>query len=499
MAEKLADALWAALDTGPRKRPALFSSGGPVSAGTLITEAEQLTGLLSTRGARVLAVLADNGPAWVGADLACLRAGVVHLPLPDFFTDAQLGHALDSAGADHLLTDRPARGAALAPGFAPVGSWGGLSLLARPIGPVALPAGTAKISFTSGSTGQPKGVCLAGDGLLATARALDAALAALPIDRHLAVLPLALLLENVAGVHAPLLRGAPVVLPGLSELGWHGMRGFDPAALELAVSTNRPASLILVPELLKAWTWSLTTRGRRAPDSPRFVAVGGARCDPALLAAAEAVGIPAFEGYGLTECGSVITLNAPGANRPGSVGRPLGHVVVAGDERGEIHARASTFLGYLGGPPAGDAGFATGDLGEFDADGFLHLRGRRDNLLVTGYGRNVSPEWVEAALLAEPAIRQAVVVGAGRPWLAGLLVPAPGVDGRGLAASVERVNAGLPDYARLRGWLAVPPFTPADGLATGNGRPRRAAILARHAAGIDALYASTHASTGVSA
>ena len=108
------------------------------------------------------------------------------------------------------------------------------------------------IGFTSGSTGAPKGVCLSRDGLLDTARAVHERLADLPLERHLAVLPLALLLENVAGVYAPLLRGMPVHLPPLAELGWAGMQGFDPAALDRKVKETGAGSVILVPELLKA-------------------------------------------------------------------------------------------------------------------------------------------------------------------------------------------------------------------------------------------------------
>jgi long-subunit acyl-CoA synthetase (AMP-forming) len=439
------------------------------------------------RDVRVLAVLADNGPVWAAADLAALRTETVHLPLPGFFSPAQLAHALDAAGADALLTDRPASVWALGLGFEATGSWCGLALMRRAAPVVALPAGTAKVSFTSGSTGSPKGVCLSATGLLATARAVAARLADLPIERHLAVLPLALLLENVAGVYAPLLRGAAIHLPGLTTLGWQGMGGFGPSALHRVAEAARAHSMILVPELLKAWTLYLAAAGRRAPADGVYVAVGGARVDAELLRRARALGLPAYQGYGLTECGSVVSLNRPGDDGTDGddVGRPLDHVGVR-IEAGEVHVAAAAFLGYLGAPATGE--FATGDLGELAASGHLHLSGRRKNLLVTGYGRNVAPEWIEAALLAEPAIAQAVVAGEGRPHLCALLVPAAGVGAASLAEAVARANRGLPDYARVGGWAAVPPFTPHDGLATGNGRPVRARILDHHAAALAALY-----------
>ncbi len=132
--------------------------------------------------------------------------------------------------------------------------------------------------------------------------------------------------------------------------------------------------------------------------------------------------------------------------------------------------------------------YATGDLGHIDDAGHIRLAGRSKNLLITSFGRNISPEWVEASLLAQPAILQAVVCGEARPWLAAIIVPMPGASGDAVAAAIAAANASLPDYARICGWLASPPFTLENGLATGNGRPKRDAILARHAAEVATLY-----------
>ncbi len=453
-------------------------------AGEVLAEVTALQARLAN--ARVVAVLADNGPAWVIADLACQAAGVVHLPLPDFFSATQLRHALEQSGADTVITDRPERMGALDLDFGVTGQWQGLSWLQRAAKPVLLPSGTAKVSFTSGSTGAPKGVCLGAAGLLDTAEAVRARLGDLRLGGHLAVLPLALLLENVAGVYAPLLRGLPIHLPPLGELGWQGMAGFDPARLDRAVREAAAGSVVLVPELLKAWTTWLVRTGAAAPETLQFVAVGGARVAPELLRAARAVGIPAYQGYGLTECGSVVALNRPGDEGHG-VGRPLGHARLS-VENGELHVATRAFLGYVGAlPPASDS-FPTGDLAAIDGRGHLHLAGRRSNLLITSYGRNISPEWIEAMLLADPRILQAVVLGDGQAALGAVVVPAPGTPAEAVRAVIERINAVLPDYARLAHHLVSEPFTVANGMATGNGRPRRGQVHVCHSAALAALH-----------
>jgi long-subunit acyl-CoA synthetase (AMP-forming) len=221
-------------------RPVLVGGSRAWSADEVLAELDVLRERLAP--SRVLGVLADNGAAWAMADLAAQDAGIVHLPLPGFFSPTQLRHAIEQTATDTILTDQPERVGALDLQFAITGTWQNLIWMRRVVEPADLPAGTAKISFTSGSTGAPKGVCLSANGLRATARAVCARLADLPLERHLAVLPLSLLLENVAGLYAPLLRGMTMHLPSLADLGWRGMAGFDPRALDAAVPPAPPAA-----------------------------------------------------------------------------------------------------------------------------------------------------------------------------------------------------------------------------------------------------------------
>jgi acyl-CoA synthetase (AMP-forming)/AMP-acid ligase II len=328
-------------------------------------------------------------------------------------------------------------------------------------------------------------VCLGGAALQAVAGGLVQAMAPLGIERHLCALPFAVLLENVAGLMAAQAAGAECVVLPLQQLGLSGSSAFDAARFHAAVVQHAPHSLILLPQMLKAWAGHLRQSGQRAPASLRLVAVGGAAVGERLLAAARGQGIPAFEGYGLSEGASVQTLNLPGADRPGSAGRALPHARLRIAAGGEIEVAGSLMLGYLGseGAPR-DAGawWPTGDLGHIDADGFLHVQGRSKNLLITAFGRNVSPEWVEATLQNEPAVAAAAVFGEGQAALSAVLWAVPGAADAELQRAVDTANAALPDYARVQRWArGAAPFDAASGFATANGRPQRAAILAAHA------------------
>lgn len=446
------------------------------------------------------ALLADNGIPWAVADRALHESRRVNVPIPGYFTPAQLDHVLRAAGIDLILTDTPQRFASQMEPWQilPAAPGSGLQALQRgrnPLPRAPLPAGTTTITFTSGSTGEPKGVCLAAQQIEAVAQSLANVTAPLGVTRHLCLLPLATLLDNIAGLVAAPLSGAATLVPSLSETGIH-YGGIDVSALLGCIERHQPNSLILVPELLRVLVASIQ-RGWRAPRSLRFVAVGGAAVAPELLEQAEALGLPVYEGYGLSECASVVALNTPAAHRRGSVGRVLPHARVQVDAQGELHVSGVTMLGYLGDPLRPDTQqIATGDLGHIDADGYLYVHGRAKNLLITSMGRNVSPEWVERELLAEPQIGQTVVCGDARPWLMALVVPTqPSASDADIDAAVARANQRLPNYAQIRHWLRAPaPFTVMDGTLTANGRPRRNEIAARHVDAIDTMYAQALAS-----
>ncbi|MCI0919653.1 AMP-binding protein [Pseudomonas stutzeri] len=445
------------------------------------SRADQLVRL----GVRRVALALDNGLEWALWDLALLRAELVCVPLPGFFSPAQHAHVLQHAGIDCVIgTANPLSEASGFEATAP-------GVLQRPLQSVtAVPAGTRKITYTSGTTGQPKGVCLDAEAQLAVADSLWQASLPCAVQQHLCVLPLATLLENIAGLYAPLLAGACVEPRPLAEIGFSGSAGFDLPRFLATLNQSRPHSLILLPQLLLAMV-SAAEQGVPLPDSLRFVAVGGGRVAPQLLERAERLGLPVFEGYGLSECASVVCLNTPAARRIGTVGQPLAHVEVRLADDGEVLVKGPHMLGYLGEPVQPGDWLATGDLGHFE-DGFLVLHGRKKHQFVTAYGRNVNPEWVEAELVQQAPIAQAWLHGEALPRNIAVLVPrrADCSDAE-LQAAVDRVNAGLPDYARAHHWLrAKAPFSVDNDLATSNGRLRRAALQAAYGADIDSLLPS---------
>jgi long-subunit acyl-CoA synthetase (AMP-forming) len=473
-------------------RTAVRGSGAVVTYRELLRAASVIARTLVAQRMRVVALALDNGPEWVAADLAAQLAGIPLVPVPSFFSAEQIRHVLTDAGADGLIADTPflrRYGADLAVRTAAaLGAEAQLAKVWARDSDARVPSDIAKVSYTSGTTGRPKGVALTQYSMDCVAQAIWYSTAGAGLKRHLCLLPLAMLLENVAGVYAPLRNGAEIVAPRLQEIGLAGSTGIDVRRLIGCLERYRPHSIILLPQTLLALCTAVEN-GALPHAELRFAAVGGARVSPALLERAASVGLPVYEGYGLTECASVVALNTPGAQRTGSVGRPLAHARVRIDDDAQIRVSGPAASGYVDAPVREHREIATGDLGHLDEDGFLYIHGRRKNVFITSFGRNVSPDWVEAELVRERWIAQAAVFGEARPWNVAVVVPAPGAGAADVQAVMDAINRALPDYARVTEWLvADEPFTPANGLLTANGRNRRAAIWARYRTRIDACY-----------
>jgi acyl-CoA synthetase (AMP-forming)/AMP-acid ligase II/pyrroloquinoline quinone (PQQ) biosynthesis protein C len=408
-------------------------------------------------GAGPVAIDLANGIDWAIADLALLKLGRPCIPLPPFFTADQRAAALADAGAAATI--------------------GPKGIVRHPHADRDLPNGTTKISYTSGSTGDPKGICLGDRQILQTAQAIVARLGEDIAGVHFPILPLGVLLENVAGLYATLLAGGRYLIRPSTSIGLANPFMVDDAALVAAIANSGATSLILVAEYLARIVDRLERSGQRLGHL-KLVAVGGSRVPRSLIERAERVGLPVVQGYGLTECGSVVSLEAVGEHDRGTVGHPLRHASISLASDGEIVIDGSFHLGTVGHPRDGGPIY-TGDIGEIDDRGRLSIVGRKSNLIITSFGRNVAPEWVEEHLVAQPQIAQAMVYGDGEASLLAFVVPST-VDAD-VAAGVAAANAELPAYARIERWQPCRPFTAADATLTANGRLRRAAIFERAA------------------
>lgn len=477
---------------------ALYWPDGELVYTALLSQVESAMQLLREIGVKRLALDLANGPAWVVLDIAALKLGICLIPLPPFFSPAQLRHVQRNSSAEAVLTDNPIRLRQDLNGLL-LDSQTSIRILEQQFAWIttapdltnqksAVPAGVNKITYTSGTTGEPKGVMLSWAQIHPVVESLATAVGLESRDKHLALMPLAVLLENIGGIYASLWAGAAVELLPRDETGLSGSSGVDGEQMVRALRQSGATTAILTPQTLQCIT-EVMEHNPEINLSLRFAAVGGAPVSPRLLQRASAVGLPVFEGYGLSECASVVCLNTPLHCRPGSVGKPLPHVRLKLSENGEILVGGHPFVGYLGEQTPSNDLWPTGDLGELDNDGFLYLSGRLRNVFITASGRNIAPEWVERELTLEPEIAQAAVFGEARPFNVAVVVPNVGVSTSDIAAALARSNRSLPDYARVSHWIAAEaPFSITNRLLTGTGRIRRTAVLKQYQQTIDSIY-----------
>lgn len=429
---------------------------------------------LITNATRCIALRAENSVDWAIIDLAALLAKIPLIPVPMFFSEAQVNHVLSCTPIDTLIGDWSAFKQQLSLTEAPVITLShikGYQVTANNSA-AALFTDSAKITFTSGSTGSPKGVCLSQENLESVTQSLIETLDSNnQPERHLVLLPLSTLLENITGIYVPLQMGLCSSIYAGKEVGLQGSSQFNATQFCQALASNQPHSLVLTPALLNVLI-QIGTQQADLLKSLRFVAVGGAHVCAEIMQQALALGIPAFEGYGLSECGSVVSLNSASAHKLGSCGQPLAHCEVTVAEDGEILVTGASMLGYLGQPSAPKT-ISTGDIGYLDSDNYLHITGRKSNLLITSYGRNISPEWIESEAQRYPELQQFVLMGDAQKTLTAVVATQTN-NAKQIITAINQLNLTLPDYAQIGTLLLTAPFSHYTQLLTSNGRPIRA-------------------------
>ena len=414
------------------------------------------------------------------------------------------------------------------------------------------------IIYTSGTTGVPKGVMLSHGNVLFDAYHGARQLQGLREEEvFLSFLPLSHALERTAGYYAALMHGCHVVfaesvdkvveniqevrptamvsVPRLFEKihsriyeSVHQMGPLRRRLFHRAVAVGRefvarrylrgePAGLIGLRYRLADRLVFRKIR-RRFGGRLRFFISGGAPLDRTVNEFLWILGIPTFEGYGLTETSPAITLNAPGAVRFGSVGRPLPHTEVRLAADGELLVRGPQVMqGYYRDPEnsaavLADGWLATGDIARLDGEGFVYIVDRKKEIIVTAGGKNIAPQPLENELKLDKYISQAFVFGDRKPYLVVLLTPnlerlfefaqqerLAYIDQEDLVAGervrslfAERVallNARLPSYETIKKFVLLPrDFSVEGGELTPTLKLRRKVIYEKYQDKIEALY-----------
>lgn len=437
----------------------------------------------------VLGIATRNSSDWLVADLACLFAGITALPLPLAFSQSQAEHL--AGGCDGFLVDAAGQ-RTLAQRWKlnfPDSRLQRINevLVEQPLLYTPDDEGDwiCKIIHTSGTTSRPKGVRLSNQAVGAVLASLRQRMPTNAHRRYLSLVPLSLLLEQVTAAYLPLLAGGTVhFLPPNEPL--LGEPGASPQRLVDWILQVQPTALTVPPVMVNRFLEQLNEGGEAGERLARYlksgahITCGGAAVSIDVLRGLAEQGIGVYQGYGLSENASVVSMNTFEQQRLGSVGKPLPHVQVriGADQTIEVKS-SSLFSGYSGTDPSAcamseDGWMDTGDLGTLDADGYLYVHGRKKNVICLPNGRNVSPEQVELEYRKYPGVNDAAVFFDDLHGLVVLLCveSTPARDdllawSAGRFSDIERPN---------RLWLLTKDDPLLEQLYTVTGRPKRADI-----------------------
>jgi long-chain acyl-CoA synthetase len=570
----------ACLDGAPRPVYSERSGDGRRTTDSIELRArvDSLAATLAARGIRPgdrVALMAGNAIDWIVADFAILTAGAAVVPIYATQAVDQVAHILADSGAALLfveslaLREKLATTIALPPTIAfddegPAGLRAAEAAGSRNAAHAAALAAAVKpddlavLIYTSGTTGTPKGVMLSHRNIATNASdsfslVRDVFLSGDPV---LSILPFAHIYEH-ANLFGYLLRGVTVNVSRSPEHILDDLRAVRPAfvfavprifekVLASIVTRARtkgglqaklvPWALHTAREYGRALATGHPTAAQRLAhavadvlvlkklrpllglDRLKFFISGSAKLHPDVAFTFLGADIRIEEGYGLTECSPVVSGNAPGRSRIGTVGRAIPNVDVRLAEDGELLVRGTNvMLGYHKNPEATaaalhDGWLATGDIAEIDADGYIAIVDRKKELFKTSGGKFIAPARVESALMRSPFVSQVVVVGNGRIHAGALVAPnwaalktAIALDpslAQAEAAREQSVHeffvkeaiaqtADLATFEQIR-WVGILPrdLTIDDGELTPTLKVRRRIVEERYATLIETLFAN---------
>ncbi len=516
-----------------------------LTGGELLDQVQRVRGYLRRSGLQSgdrCALLAANSVRWAAFDLALMAEGAIVVPLYSRQASAELVAMMKDCQPRFLFVGDStlAEGVSQAWPEAPSGVLFE-DALQQPKSPGLVPdtpnprrdSDLVTIIYTSGTSGEPKGVCLSVgnithmisctterlDQLMGETHEPDRVFHYLPFNFAASwiVLLTYVTRESVLTLSTDLNKladeirlASPHYFLNVPTLLERVRRGVEEAL------SKRPAMIrSLFEKARDAWQRLHVGRGRaldslwlaigrkvifgkikeRFGGHLRTLICGSAPLSPETQQFFLMLGIPVLQGYGLTETTGICTLDDPRLPvEPGYVGTAISGIEMKMSENEEIVVRGPhIFPGYWNRPEETahvmqDDWFHTGDQGEVNVRGNWRISGRIKNLIILNSGHNIAPEPVEgkiAQLL--PAAQQVVVVGNGRGYLCALVTG--GVGRAAVQAALDTVNPELPHYRQIRNFTVIPEgLTIENGLLTVNGKLRRSAINARYALEINALY-----------
>lgn len=530
--------------------------------------AKALTRLGLKEGDRAV-IISENRPEWVISDLALMCLGVANVPAHDVLSPVQIGKIVDESGpkaiffsnrsveikllgiaeivskVPHLISFEKLAGQGLkqAVYFQDlVGSQeldekerASLEISAKRLRPDTL----ASIGYTSGTSGNLKGVMLTHNNFIHNIEGIKGSIFANPKDRLFSILPLSHVFERTAGYYVPMCMGSSICYRANSTAIVKEMRECKPTIILaaprfyekiygniLAKVNGNPVKKYLFRAAFGYKPKSKNDGIEKLFDhivfskikeifggNLRFFISGGAKLREDTGRFFERAGLVILEGYGLTETSPVISCNRLDKHKFGTVGPVLNNLAVRISDKNEILVKGPNVTrSYLRqeeneGIFTEDGYFKTGDLGYVDREGFLVINGRSKDMLVLATGKKIVPSVIEEALEASPYIEQAMVVGEGKKHVAALIVPnfkalenKTGVAGRErlaedakarefIAAEALRMTKDLASTESIQKFILLKePFSIKRGELTPKLSLCRRVILARYKDAIEEMY-----------
>jgi long-chain acyl-CoA synthetase len=438
------------------------------------------------RGDRVV-IWAPNSPWWVAAYCGCLRLGLILVPLDMRSTPAFIERVVAQTAPKLAILSRLTRDAWRYPGA----TWmledlaGLLAHYATDAPGTVAASDIAEVMFTSGTTGDPKGVILTHGNITANVASALQVMPGRSDHRLLSLLPLSHMFEQTVGLLLPLGCGSSVYYPA-SRQSTMLFRDLQTQEITTMLAVPQAFQLLMaaiereVARAGKEAAWQRLARvAPRLPFAARrllfhrvhrqlggklqLLVSGGAPLEAELVRKWETLGLPIIQGYGATEAAPIISVTTLHDLGPGTVGRPVPGVALRLADDGEVLVHGANITpGYWQNARAtaeavSDGWYRTGDLGQLDVEGRLVLRGRKKDMIVLANGQNVFPMDVENAFREAGGLRDVVVLG--MPSASGAQVYAvllPGPVQLDAHAVVQAANARLAPHQQVQGFTVWP-------------------------------------------